>query len=74
MVAGRRYDTVCDLPVLLMLPVVGQVAVRAAWVWPPRPAHAGSADGLQIFPFSIRERYEAASPARSVTTVCERPS
>jgi hypothetical protein len=24
------YDTVCDLPVPLMLPVVGQVAVRAA--------------------------------------------
>jgi hypothetical protein len=24
------YDTACDLPVSLMLPVVGQVAVRAA--------------------------------------------
>ena len=30
MVAGGRYDTVCDLPVPLMLPVVGQVAAHAA--------------------------------------------
>ena len=30
LVAGGRYDTVCDLPVLLRLPVVGQVALRAA--------------------------------------------
>ncbi len=29
MVAGGRYDTVCDLPVPLMLPVAGQVAARA---------------------------------------------
>jgi hypothetical protein len=30
LVAGGRYDTVCDLPVPLMLPVAGQVAARAA--------------------------------------------
>jgi hypothetical protein len=29
-VGGRRYDTVCDLPVPLVLPVVGQVAAHAA--------------------------------------------
>ena len=29
-VAGERYDTVCDLPVPLMLTVAGQVAARAA--------------------------------------------
>jgi hypothetical protein len=29
LVAGPRYDTVCDLPVLLMLPVMVQVAPEA---------------------------------------------
>ncbi len=29
-VAGGCYDTVCDLPVPLMLPVMGQVAAHAA--------------------------------------------
>ncbi len=29
-VAGGCYDTVCPLPVPLMLPVMGQVAARAA--------------------------------------------
>jgi len=28
--SGGRYDTVCDLPVALMLPVVGQVSADAA--------------------------------------------
>jgi len=28
---GARYDRVCDLPVPLMLPVEGQVAVAAWW-------------------------------------------
>jgi hypothetical protein len=30
LVAGGRYDTVCDLPVALLLPVAGQVEARAA--------------------------------------------
>ena len=29
-VAGVRYDRVCDLPVPLVLPVLGQVEARAA--------------------------------------------
>ncbi len=29
-VAGGRHDTVCDLPMPLVLPVVGQVAKAAA--------------------------------------------
>jgi hypothetical protein len=29
-VAGGCYDTVCDLPVALVLPVAGQVLLRAA--------------------------------------------
>ena len=30
MVAGEGYNTVCDLPVPLMLPVAGRVAAHAA--------------------------------------------